>query len=131
MALISESIKSSIAQLGFLSPLNVLSIPSKNNLTRVARILQEYACRTCTFMQEKDHLSCSCRNLARILHLYLCKISARSFCKNLASISVQDFCKILLDFCRILQDVREKNLFLQGYTSLARFSYKIVSTGNN
>ena len=41
-------------------------MPSKKNLTRVSRILQEYPCNTCTFLQGKDHLSCILQDFARI-----------------------------------------------------------------
>ena len=71
MALTPGSIKSSIALLGFLSPLNVFPIPSKKNLTRVSRILQEYACKTCTFMQEKDIYLAVCRILQESC-IYIC-----------------------------------------------------------
>ena len=32
----------------------------------VRKLLQEYPCKTCTFLQEKDHLSCILQDLARI-----------------------------------------------------------------
>ena len=72
-------------------------VPSK-------KILQEYLCNTCTFLQGKGNLSCILQDLARILQEAIKNTHAR----------------FLQDSCKHLQNAREIALALQECTSLAR-----------
>ena len=96
-----------------LLPYHYIYNPSKKkNLARVSGILQEYPCKTCTFLQEMDHLSCTLHYLARILQE--------------TSMNV----RFLQDSCKILQNVRQMVLFLQECTSLASILLSDCFTGS-